>query len=243
LEKLLIVRNLTKAFGGLLAVQDVSFEVEKGQIFGIIGPNGAGKTTVFNLISGFHALTRGEIYFGGKRIDGLKPHRICKEGLVRTFQLVQIFPSLTAYQTILVAALHKLPLPQARKKTEEILERIGLSSKARFLSGNLTLADQKALEIGKAMACAPEMILLDEVHAGLTAVETQRVQALIRNLQEEGMGILIVEHVMQVIMNLCHKVMVLNFGVKIAEGGPKEVAADPQVIESYLGRGRRFAQM
>lgn len=242
-EMMLIVRNLTKAFGGLLAVQDVSFEVEKGEICGIIGPNGAGKTTVFNLISGFHHPTRGEIYFRGKRIDGLQPHRVCKEGLVRTFQLVQIFPSLTAYETILVAALHKFPLTRARKRAEEILERIGLSSKASFLSGTLTLADQKALEIGKAIACAPEMILLDEVHAGLTMVEAQRVQALIRSLQEEGVGILIVEHVMQVIMSLCTRVMVLNFGVKIAEGTPQKVAEDPRVIESYLGKGRRFAQM
>jgi len=240
---MLIVRNLTKAFGGLLAVQDVSFEVEKGEICGIIGPNGAGKTTVFNLISGFHHLTRGEVYFNGKRIGGLKPHRICKEGLVRTFQLVQVFSSLTVYETILVASLHKLPLRQAKKRTEEILKRIGLSSKADFLSSALTLADQKALEIGKAIACAPKMILLDEVHAGLTVVEAQRVQGLIRSLQEEEIGILIVEHVMQVIMNLCHKVIVLNFGVKIAEGDPKEVAADPRVIESYLGKGRRFAQM
>lgn len=238
---MLIVKNLTKAFGGLLAVKDVSFEVEKGEIFGIIGPNGAGKTTVFNLISGFHHPMEGEIYFGGKRIDGLKPHLVCKAGLVRTFQLVQIFPSLTTYETILVAALHKHPMKQARKKSEEILERIGLSTKASFPSANLTLADKKALEIGKAISCNPEMVLLDEVHAGLTLVEAQRVQDLIQSLRKEGMGFLIVEHVMQVILNLCNRVMVLNFGMKIAEGNPTAVSNDPQVIQSYLGKGRRFA--
>jgi len=232
---MLIGEHLTKDFGGLRAVDDVSFEVRQGEIVGLIGPNGAGKTTIFNIISGFYHPTKGSVFFKGQRIDGLRPHQVCKMGLSRTFQIVQTFASFTAFDTILLAALNRLPMSAARKRAREVLEIIGVASKADELVGNLTLPHQKALEIGKALACGPEIVLLDEMMAGLTPVEAEASMDMIRRLREDGITFFVVEHVMHIVMNLCERIIVINFGRKLAEGTPKEVSSNKAVIEAYLG--------
>lgn len=224
-----------------MALHDVSLEVEKGDLLAIIGPNGAGKTTLFSTISGFYKPDKGAIYFKGGRIDGLKPHQISKMGLTRTFQIVQPFLEFTPYETLITAALNYLPMGQAKKKASELLEMVGLDDKADENSASLTIADQKVLEMAKALATGAELILLDEVMAGLTRVETEVVVSLIKKLNEGGLTFLIVEHVMYIIMKLCPRIMVLNFGSKIAEGTPGEIADNRIVIDSYLGEEVEFA--
>jgi branched-chain amino acid transport system ATP-binding protein len=232
---LLRVESVAKHFGGLVALNDVSLEVEAGSMMGVIGPNGAGKTTLFATISGFHKPDRGAIHFGGKRIDGRKPHVICKMGLARTFQIAQTFLGFTPLETLLTAALNHLPLDRARDRAEEVLDMVGLSEKAHVEGGSLTTADQKALEVGKAIATGGKLILLDEVMAGLTVPEAQIMMSLIERLRGEGFTFLMVEHVMYVIMKLCDRIAVLNFGQKIAEGTPEEIAANRKVIDAYIG--------
>lgn len=238
---LLQVNGISKSFGGLMALRDVSLEVEKGNLLAIIGPNGAGKTTLFSTISGFYKPDNGSIHFKGRRIDGLKPHQISKMGLTRTFQIVQPFLEFTPYETLITAALNHLPMSQAKKKASEILEMVGLDDKANENSTSLTIPDQKALEMAKALATGAELILLDEVMAGLTRVETEGIMSLIKRLNEEGLTFLVVEHVMYVIMKLCPRIMVLSFGSKIAEGTPGEIVNNKMVIDSYLGREVEFA--
>lgn len=233
---LLTAENLSKQFGGLTAVRNLSFEVNEGEILGLIGPNGAGKTTTFNLLSGFLAPTTGRIFFHGQRIDGRKPHEICALGLTRTFQIVQPFPDITVLENVLIGAFSRHPsVSSARRKAKEVLEQVGLAHKADTLGRNLTLLELKWLEIAKALATEPRMLLLDEVAAGLNPVEIEEVLALVRKLNAEGVTLLLVEHVMQVIMNLSHRIIVLNFGEKIAEGTPDEISHNPQVLEAYLG--------
>ncbi len=233
---LLRVENLSKQFGGLMAVHNLSFEVQEGEILGLIGPNGAGKTTTFNLLSGFLAPTTGAIYFNGRRIDGRKPHEICALGLTRTFQIVQPFPDITVLENALIGAFFRYPSPRAaERKAREVLEQVGLAHKANTLGKNLTLLELKWLEIAKALATEPRMLLLDEVAAGLNPVEIEEVLTLVRRLNGEGITLLLVEHVMQVIMNLSHRIVVLNFGEKIAEGTPDQISRDPRVLEAYLG--------
>lgn len=234
---LLRVEELTKNFGGLLAVDDMSFEVEKGSIIGLIGPNGAGKTTLFELISGFRRPTSGYCYFKEERIDKLKPHQICFRGIGRTFQIPQIFPSFTVFETVLVAALLHLSIKEARHRAHNVLETVGLSTKAEEITENLTIPEQKRLEVGRALASNPELLLLDEVMSGLNVVESKEMIELIQGLQDRGMTFIMVEHVMHIIMGLCERIVVLNFGRKIAEGTPEEIANNEQVIEAYLGRG------
>ncbi len=232
---LLRVERVSKNFGGLVALDEVSLEVERGGLVGVIGPNGAGKTTLFGTISGFHKPHRGEIYFKGRRVDGLKPHQICKMGLVRTFQIAQPFLGFTPYETLVTAALNKLSMNQARKKAREILDMVGLTDKADEDGASLTIADQKALEMGKALAAGGDLILLDEVMAGLTLPEAEVVMSLITRLRDEGLTFLMVEHVMFIIMKLCERIVVLSFGQKIAEGTPEEIAKNQTVIDSYFG--------
>ncbi|MGQ9599412.1 MAG: ABC transporter ATP-binding protein [Anaerolineae bacterium] len=233
---LLTAENLSKQFGGLTAVRNLSFEVNEGEILGLIGPNGAGKTTTFNLLSGFLAPTTGRIFFRGQRIDGRKPHEICALGLTRTFQIVQPFPDITVLENVLIGAFSRHPsVSSARRKAKEVLEQVGLAHKADTLGRDLTLLELKWLEIAKALATEPRMLLLDEVAAGLNPVEIEEVLALVRKLNAEGVTLLLVEHVMQVIMNLSHRIIVLNFGEKIAEGTPDEISHNPQVLEAYLG--------
>ncbi len=238
---MLVIDGVSKNFGGLAALDKVSFEVKRGQIVGLIGPNGAGKTTLFEVISGFLRPTAGRVLFKGDRIDGLKPHQVLRRGLARSFQLVQVFPSFSVHQNILASALHSLPMKEARQRTEEILELIGLSSKAEQLVSRLSLPDQKMTELGKVLALQPQMILLDEAMAGLTEAEVRSTVALIRRLWEQGVTFLLVEHRIEIVMELCQRIVVLNFGRKIAEGTPDEVVKNKDVIESYLGEEVSFA--
>ena len=238
---MLRVDHVTKRFGGLVAVHDVSFEVSRGEIFGIIGPNGAGKTTLFEVISGFYPPNHGHVFFNGEQIDGLRADQICKRGLARTFQIMEIFPKLTISDCILTAALNRYSIANARKKVEEILKRLGLGSSAHLLMRSINTADAKKVELARALATGPKLLLLDEVMSGLTPVETQEMVELIKKLRDEGLTFVIVEHVMPVIMNLCEKILVLDFGSKIAEGNPKEICGNKRVIDSYLGEVIMFA--
>ena len=231
--------SLTKHFGGLAAVHEVDFHVDRGEIVGLIGPNGAGKTTFFNLISGSLRATAGSISFKGKNITGLKPHQICKLGIARTFQSVKLFNNLSVFDNVFLGSICGTATgkgtPDARQKTMALLELVGLSPKRSDLAMNLPVAEQKHLELARALATEPELLLLDEAMAGLTPTELAVSAALIRRLRDEGMTILVVEHVMPAIMALCDRIIVLNHGMKIAEGTPKEIAADRKVIEVYLG--------
>ena len=234
------VESITKNFGGLTALSDVSLEIEKGDLLGIIGPNGAGKTTLFSTISGFHKPNRGSIYFKEKRIDGLKPHQIGKMGLIRTFQIAQPFLGFTPYETLITAALNHLSMREARRKAGEVLEMVGLADKRDEDGASLTTADQKALEMGKALSAGGELILLDEVMAGLTVPEAESIMSLVKRLCDDGISFLMVEHVMFIIMKLCPRIVVLNFGEKIAEGTAEEISKNKMVIDSYLGEEADF---
>jgi len=233
---LLEVKNVTKRFGGLTAVNAVDMHVEQGEIIGVIGPNGAGKTTLFNCIAGAFPPTNGSIRFNGQELAGKKPYQICRVGVTRTFQVVKPFASKTVlYNTVVGAFAKTNQLHEAEQRALKILRELDLYDKKDVLSRSLTLPERKRLELARALATEPQLLLLDEVMAGLRPSEVSEMLPTIRKINESGVTIIIVEHIMQAIMNLSDRIYVINFGKKIAEGDPSKVVADPEVIKAYLG--------
>lgn len=232
-------KGVTKHFGGLAAVSDVDFYVDKGEILGLIGPNGAGKTTLFNLISASLTPKPGKIYFEGRDITGIKPYQVCRLGIARTFQTVKIFGNLSVLNNVRLAALfgnpEKVSETEATKQARELLEFVGLDKGIDAPAKGLTLANQKRLEMARALAAKPKLLLLDELMAGLNQTEVAEAMDDIRQVRDRGITIIMIEHVMKAIMNVCDRIVVLNYGRKIAEGTPKEIANSKTVIEVYLG--------
>ena len=234
---LLEVRGVSKSFRGLKAVQGAAFEVAQGDIHGLIGPNGAGKTTLFNVIAGVYAPDAGEILFDGRPIHGLRPDQVCAAGIGRTFQIVKPFAGLSVLDNIVVGALHAFKdLSAAKKHAAEIMEKLGLASRRDQPASSLTLPDRKRLEVARALATRPRLLLLDEVMAGLRPTECDQMVEVFRDLKRrEGLTILLIEHVMRAVMALARRIVVLHHGEVIARGTPEEVVRDPAVLESYLG--------
>ncbi len=237
MSTLLSLQDVSKRFRGLVAVDAVSFDVAAGELFAIIGPNGAGKTTLFNMIAGAIAPDTGSIRFGGESIDGLPSDAICRRGIGRTFQIVRPFPALSVEDNVVVGALlHSADVGTARERARDLLRRLDLFDQRNRVAATLTLPDRKRLEVARALATQPRLLLLDEVMAGLRPTESDRMVAILRRLnRENGLTIVLIEHVMRAVMALASNVLVLDHGVAIAEGKPEAIVRDPAVVKSYLG--------
>jgi len=239
--RILEVENVSKWFEGLTAVNNVSFTVDEGMIFGLIGPNGSGKTTLFNLITGFLKPNTGKIRFRGKEITGVPPYHLCRAGIGRTFQLNKPFSSMTVLENVMVGRIYgnepARSLRQARVESEGLLKLTGLEKKRSVIAGALGIVDRKRLEVARALATKPKMLFLDEVMAGLNMREIEGVMQLLKGLRDSGVTLMVVEHVMKAVLGISDHVMVLSAGQKIAEGKPKEIVHNKQVIEAYLGEG------
>lgn len=241
---LLEVKNLTKKFRGLLAVDNLSFNVERGEILGVIGPNGAGKSTTFNLITGVFRADAGEVLLNNKNLAGLSPDRVCRQGLGRTFQVTRPFGDMTVLENVATGAFLKTSsLKNAESKAKEMINFVGLGQKQQVTARTLSIIDQRRLEFARALATEPKLLLLDEVLAGLNSQEVDEAIKLIVRVRESGLTLVVIEHVMKVINAISDRVMVLNYGAKLIEGKPEEVMQNPQVIEAYLGKGfeRKYA--
>jgi branched-chain amino acid transport system ATP-binding protein len=235
LKPLLRVVGVTKRFGGLTAVDGVTFDVTPQEIVALIGPNGAGKTTLFSLISGFQAADEGSVAFEGRDVTGFAPARMARLGLARSFQIVQVFADLTVHEAVTAAALMRHSMADALKKADETLALVGLSERKSSVTPELSLQDRKLLEVAKCLATEPTLILLDEVMAGLTLSEAEVVLGVIRRLRSEGMTFVLVEHVMPIVMSIADRIVVMNFGQKIADGTPKEIIENQFVRDAYFG--------
>lgn len=237
---ILKVERLYKSFGGLMAIRDLDFEVNEGEIIGIIGPNGSGKTTTLNLVTGFLTPDSGKVTFRGEDVTGLPRHRLCKRGMARTFQLIKPFLDFTARQNVMVGRVYghnaTRNLMTAAKDARDLLTRVGLAGKDEVLAKDLTLMQRKRLELARALAAGPQLLLLDELMAGLNPGEADEACGLIRRIRDSGITIIVVEHIVKAICGLSDRVIVLNMGEKIAEGLPHEVIHNPQVVDVYLGR-------
>jgi branched-chain amino acid transport system ATP-binding protein len=238
-------RNLTCRFGGVTAVKDVSFQLRRGEILGLIGPNGAGKTTLISMISGTVHTSEGDTFLKGRRVTGMKPHKITHMGLARTFQVVKPFRGMTVKENVSVGALFggKNNMTSAMRIAEESLEMVGLLERADASSSALSIGELKRLELARTLAMKPEVLMLDEVMAGLNPSQVDKMMELVQRINAQGMTVLIIDHVLKAVMGISHRVMVLQYGVKIAEGSPREVANNPAVMSGYLGEryARRLA--
>ncbi|MDR0491623.1 MAG: ABC transporter ATP-binding protein [Oscillospiraceae bacterium] len=237
--QILKTTGVRKSFGGLAAVNNVDFEVEQGEIMGLIGPNGAGKTTFFNLISGAYQIDSGTIMFNDALISGLKPHKICRLGIGRTFQTAKNFPGMSVRENVMMGALfgkHGQTNEQAEHEVDEILEFVGLAEQGGRHVPDLTLAGQKRIEVARALATKPTLLMLDETMAGLNPTEVGEAMELVKKIRDTGITIIMIEHVMKAIMNICERIAVLHHGEKIAFGTPEEISSNSDVIEVYLGK-------